>query len=103
MAYFVRIGAIPTNWSGVGSRGYHIFRRGKVVTVRWGPVEVRPGRNFYWRGKTEKRFVHRSEQSARTWYGGEIERRLMRERYSRLPTGTKILDISRRGRREGKR
>jgi len=93
MAYFVRIGAIPTNRYGVGSRGYHIFRRGKAVTVRWGPVEVRPGRKFRWRGKTEKRFVHSSEQAARDWYVREINRRIKRERYSRLPTGTKIVDV----------
>src|SRR6185503_6001348 len=90
MVYFVRIGAIPTNWSGVGSRGYQIFRRGKVVTVRWGPVEVRPGRHFFWRGRTEKRFRCRSVQTARAWYGEEIERRVKRQRYSRLPVGHRI-------------
>lgn len=92
MPYFVRIGAIPTNWSGVGARGYQIFRRAKVVTVRWGPVEVRPGRRFFWRGKSEKKFPYRSEQSARAWYKAELERRVKRERYSLLPVGQKIFD-----------
>jgi hypothetical protein len=93
MAYFVRIGAVPTNQSGVGSRGYQIFRRGKVVTVRWGPVEVRPGRRFFWRGTSEKRFPYRSEQSARNWCDEEIRRRIERERYSRLPLGQKIFKL----------
>src|SRR5690242_12036516 len=34
-------GAVGKNIGGAGSRGYWIFRRGKVVVVRYGTVEVR--------------------------------------------------------------
>jgi hypothetical protein len=90
MPYFVRIGAIPANVYGVGSRGYHVFRRAKKVMVRWGAVEVRPGRRFYWLGTQEKEYPHRSLHAARERLRSEIERRVTREKYSRLPKGQKI-------------
>jgi hypothetical protein len=40
MPYFVRIGRISTNKSGVGSRGYHAYRRGMTVRVIFGPVRI---------------------------------------------------------------
>ncbi len=36
MPYFVQIGLIPENKTGVGSRGYHVYRRGTRVRVIWG-------------------------------------------------------------------
>jgi hypothetical protein len=42
MPYLVKIGAIQTNKSGVGSRGYHIYRRSQTLVTVWGRVEVRP-------------------------------------------------------------
>jgi hypothetical protein len=33
MAYLVRIGPVAENASGIGARGYQVFRRGKDVTV----------------------------------------------------------------------
>jgi hypothetical protein len=38
--YFVRIGRISANKSGVGSRGYHVFRKGTTVRVVFGPVRT---------------------------------------------------------------
>jgi hypothetical protein len=32
--YFVRIGAIKSNASGVGARGYHLLRRGRTIIGR---------------------------------------------------------------------
>jgi hypothetical protein len=66
MAYFVKIGAIDRNKSGVGSRGYQLFRRGRKVIARWGSVRVAPGRKFYWAYRPqEKVYPYRSEEMAR--------------------------------------
>jgi hypothetical protein len=43
MSYFVRIGLIGANQSGIGSRGWHIRRQQERVIVRWGSVEVKTG------------------------------------------------------------
>jgi hypothetical protein len=40
--YFVRIGKIEMNKSGVGSRGWYVRRRAKMIVVRWGSVDVVP-------------------------------------------------------------
>ena len=51
MPYFVRIGKIETNKSGVGSRGWYARRRAKTIVVRWGSVDVVPAGSqlrFYW-------------------------------------------------------
>lgn len=40
MPYFIRIGVIKGNKSGVGSRGWYIRRRGTSLVVRWGAVAV---------------------------------------------------------------
>jgi hypothetical protein len=58
MAYFVKIGAIPENKGGVGSRGYHAYRRGKRIITVWGGVEVRPSRRFYWAYATHNRIIY---------------------------------------------
>ena len=90
MPYFVRIGPFQENVRGVGSRGYHIFRRGSKVIVRWGAIEVKPGARFYWRYHNEKPFPFRSERAAKAWLAGEITRREDQKRYLRLPAGQKI-------------
>jgi hypothetical protein len=91
MAYFVRIGAIPHNQSGVGSRGYHIFRRGKRVFAVWGPVEVRRGRRFYWCA-TRQYVQHncRSTGEAIALRGELVAKRTAATGYSRLPAGAII-------------
>jgi predicted DNA-binding WGR domain protein len=43
MPYFVRIGLIGANQSGIGSRGWYIRRQQERVVVRWGAVEVKTG------------------------------------------------------------
>jgi len=91
MPYFVRIGAIRTNRTGVGSRGYQVFRRGRNVIVHWGAVEVKPGRRFLWIFREEKTFGHPSESAAKLRLAHEVRRRKGKERYSQLPPGQKIL------------
>lgn len=51
MPYFLRIGLIGDNLSGIGSRGWYIRRRHRSVVVRWGAVEVQTGGSrtqFFW-------------------------------------------------------
>ncbi len=98
--YFVRIGAIKSNQSGVGARGYHLFRRGRTIVTRWGAVVVLPGRVFRWIWRREKRFSMRSEAAARASY-----QRLVKERsatYDRLPPGVSIMPCAERRTRQPK-
>jgi len=90
MPYFVRVGPFRGNVSGVGARGYHIFRRAQKVIVRWGAIEVRPGARFYWRYTSEKVFRLGSVTAAASKLAAEIKRRTGREHYSRLPSGQRI-------------
>lgn len=89
MPYFVSIGAIKSNKSGVGARGYHLFRRGRTIISRWGAVEVLPGRMFRWVWRRQKTYLMRSEIAAKSSY-----QRRLRERsasYDRLPVGATIM------------
>ena len=45
MAYLVLIGSLPWNKTGVGSRGYHVFRRDMCVYAFWGPVHTQRKRS----------------------------------------------------------
>jgi len=89
MPYFVRIGPIVENKSGVGSRGYHMFRRGCQIVTRWGAVVVSPGRRFSWSGKTvEKVYNRNSEADAKRDLVRMVEER--EKEYNRLPSGSRI-------------
>src|ERR1700730_5712205 len=86
MAYFVKIGAIPENKSGVGSRGYHAYRRGKRIIRIWGAVQVMPGRRFYWAHiKQQKKTIPCVSVAAAIQSLADIADDLERKRYSRLP------------------
>ena len=88
MPYFVRIGAIETNKSGVGSRGYQLIRRGATIIARWGAVRVLPGPRFFWISWREKRYPMYSESAAKSEYQRMVEKRIAT--YSKLPRGTRI-------------
>jgi len=91
MAYLVRVGAFPENISGVGSRGYHTYRRGCRVITIWGGVEVRPGRKFYWSQTTQHKIYRKSSERGAVKCLGDILFRLIDgEGYSRLPAGAPI-------------
>ena len=57
MPYLVRVGAIESNVSGVGSRGYAVFRSGRRVTVWFGKIEVHGSgvSRFYWYHQPSKK------------------------------------------------
>jgi hypothetical protein len=91
MPYFVKVAANAANKSGVSSKGYQIFRRGKTVTIRFGPIEVRPRQSFHWLSFQEQVRKFGTLANAREWLAEELLRREVNEKYSRLPLGRKIL------------
>ena len=52
MAYFMNVGRVEGLKWGLGSRGWQIWRRGKVVFVRWGAIEILSGypKRVFWTG-----------------------------------------------------
>jgi hypothetical protein len=99
MAYFISIGRFKGLKSGVGSRGWQIWRRGKAVRVRWGPIDVLRGypKRFVWAAECEpNRYTFRTEKAARE----ERQRRIRQKTtgtlgsrdsvYQPLPKGQKI-------------
>ncbi len=101
MPYFVRIGKIATNKSGVGSRGWYARRRAKTIVVRWGSVDVVPAGSqlrFYWGPgwPQERTYAFRSVQSAVAFARGKITQKLGPSKYDggydRLPPKQRIRD-----------
>jgi hypothetical protein len=93
MPYLIKIGPIKENKSGVGSRGYHVYRRGRTVVSEWGPVDVvRSGnRMFDWSFAPQPRVErYASVQIARDALNKHLARR-ERNGYSLLPARVKIL------------
>jgi hypothetical protein len=71
---------------------YHIFRRGSVVTRRWGGVTVSSRRIFHWASNSRpipRRFG--SQDEARRFMHEQLQMLMSpSEGYSRLPPGRKI-------------
>jgi hypothetical protein len=93
MPYLVQIGSIPENKTGVGSRGYHVYRRGTRVRVVWGPVGTMRGRSvkMVWERTTIHKDYRRSSERAAIALVKEIVAERLREGYSLLPVGARIL------------
>ena len=91
MAYFVKVGAVPSNLFGVGSRGFHIYRRSTRVVTVWGAVEVRPGRRFFWAYTTQHKMFRCGSPAAAIRKARELAAIRAEQRgYSRLPPGARI-------------
>jgi hypothetical protein len=94
MAYFVSVRSFASNEKGApGARGWHIWRRGTTVFVRWGGILVRRHRtvDIVWSGKTSyKPYKHASRAAAQQTMKALITNRVNRERYNRLRIGHKI-------------
>mgnify|MGYP001351584732 CR=1 FL=1 len=61
MISYINIGVEKKNLSGIGSRGYYIFRRKKSIIIHYGAIETVGivGRKIVWAGKphiVEKKF-----------------------------------------------
>jgi hypothetical protein len=96
MPHFVKVGPFKGNPSGVGARGWRIWRRGKVVHREWGRIEVihaRPAR-FLWAFRPQYlRQQFRSPEAAATFVQRMILEQERPDRdgsYRRLPTGVYI-------------
>ena len=93
MAKFLRVGPNPKNKIVPSSKGWTVRRRGRVVLLRWGSVEVKGyglGRRFCWAGTAKQKIVRfRSENKARAY----MKRRIaVREShgYEKLPGSVRI-------------
>lgn len=103
MPYLVRIGRIDQNASGVGSRGYAVFRRGRKVIVNFGKVEAigRGKTRFFWCKEPEdKVYAVCRTVAAATQYARELVREQLlpnaKGGYTRLPSGVRIHHPSRK-------
>jgi hypothetical protein len=99
MPYFVRIGVIRSNQSGVGSRGYYVCRTGRTVEIKYGGVQVERGgqtTRFFWAAGwprcLEERFSNEAE--AAEWARRKIAEKLgsseKNGNYKKLPPRRKI-------------
>lgn len=103
MAYLVRIGVSPYTKSGRSSKGWHIWRRGTVVFIRFGPVR-RIGGNpklVRWAdNKAARKIRCRTALLAKKERKERLKEKLNGRRkerpYKRLPVGQKILPMERR-------
>ena len=93
MPYLVQIGAIRRNKTGIGSRGYHVYRRGIRVRVVWGPVRTVRGRTvkFVWERTTMHKDYRCSSERAAIARLKDIVAARRSEGYSLLPVGARIL------------
>ena len=90
MAYLLKIGAIEENVSGYGQRGYHCFRKGRCVIIRFAAVVVLRNRRVHWAHRPqEKIYEHESEHNAKQDLDKLINKQT-RGGYSRLPPKVKI-------------
>lgn len=94
MPYFVRVGTFGVGELKVGSRGFHIYRRGRTVFTAWGGVVVTRGRTvrITWARATEhKLYPCGSVMAAIAKYRALVAQRTGKERYNRLPPGQRII------------
>jgi len=92
VAYLILVGHIPENISGVGARGYHVYRRHTVVHVAWGRIGTvqRRAVGFIWK-QTPVRKIHKcwTVRRAKAKRQELIDEQLA-QGYRRLPPGQPI-------------
>lgn len=96
MRYFIKVGRIESNKSGVGARGYAVERSGRTVTIWNGPIDAISGR-FYWRSARSVQcweLKHRTEAEARADVKQLVRRQVSTAnrsgKYTQLPPGVRI-------------
>lgn len=88
MAYLASIGI--ANDGSVVARGYHVYRRGPIVYMYWGGIELGPDALFYWRRSTQHKIEDvGSPKWAKKFVESVIDRRFERG-YAQLPPGVRI-------------
>lgn len=91
MAWYVLVGHIPQNKSGVGARGYQLLQRGTRVECRYGKIVVTGGMTstFRWAHHVSNKAYRCGSVAAATKKKAAIERQLDAY-YHRLPAGVRI-------------
>lgn len=93
MPYFVKVGVFPGNRSGIGARGWRIWRRGAVVYRQWARVNVIKSTFFWAREPQLREDLFRTVKEARRFLAARIrdqERKDGDGSYERLPAGVRI-------------
>ena len=92
MPYLTNIGPRHDTMCGLGSRGYHIFRRGKIVSKTSGQVKQIAGKKMkvYWISRRKEKVKCDTERAAKYYFQNKL-RELDRKGYKRLGIGVKIL------------
>ncbi len=98
MPYLVKIGFQKNNITKSTCKGYHLFRRGTKVIIRYGAIDVSKSRikKFRWKGNKlpiKKIYRFRSTQKAKEFKDQLILQKLSRG-YSELSGGLKIYKIN---------
>lgn len=97
MPYLINIGYFAENRRGMGSRGYHFFRRGRLLHTFWGAIEVTISKKVHWcYDPIYRRYRFSSEERARAAYRRKMHDLREGEGYSRLPAGSRIRPPRRR-------
>jgi hypothetical protein len=92
MTYLTLIGNVPGNLTGLGARGYHVYRRGKKVRVIWGPVTIARTQtvSLEWERTTQ----HKIHNCPTVVHAIDLRNELIEAQevqgYTRLPPRTKI-------------
>lgn len=92
MATFIKIAPQETNLGGITSKGYIIYRKKRVVYIKWGAIKSII-RKFYWAGvklPVERSTTFKTVDEANNYFDAKI-RHIYRQDYKKLPVGKKIL------------
>lgn len=91
MPYLTKIGPTDSTSCGMCSRGYHIFRRGKIVHAYWGQIDLITKRIIkpYWKYKKNQSYNFRTEEKAVFFLDKKVEA-LLKNGYELLPAKVKI-------------
>jgi len=96
MPYFTLVGNVASNKTGVGARGYHVYRRGTRVRVVWGPINTFRSRTvrLEWSRTTIYKDYHCRTLRAAVRKLRELIQARELEGYKRLPTGARLVRLA---------
>lgn len=92
MATYIKIAPQETNLGGIASKGYVIYRKQRIVNIKWGAIKSII-RKFYWAGinlPVERSTSFRTIEEAKNYFDEKI-RRINRQEYKKLPAGKRIM------------
>ena len=99
MPYLVKVGLFKDNKGKIGSRGWHIWRRGMTVQWEFGPIEIlhRRPKRFRWAAipTRDEPLKFSTISEAKKELTRRMKSKLQPDRdgaYERLPAGIRILE-----------